>query len=143
MESGRDREEDEDERREASIASAASLRPNFKPKSGVTPSQLSKFQELHRRRLQLKARSKIKKKPKGLVDRVGKSHGKDVNCLECTNENPSKSIANSNVSSPENSLGHTSSLEQGKAAANQASKERQKLYWGLDAKERWERKSNM
>lgn len=39
-----ERGEEDDERREASIASAASLRPNFKPKSGLTPSQLSKFQ---------------------------------------------------------------------------------------------------
>lgn len=39
-----ERGEADDGRREASIASAASLMPNFKPKSGLTPSQLSKFQ---------------------------------------------------------------------------------------------------
>ncbi|XP_022894634.1 uncharacterized protein LOC111408986 [Olea europaea var. sylvestris] len=138
-----ERGEDDDERREASIASAASSMSNFKLKSGLTPSQLSKFQELHRRRLQIKARSKIKKKPKGLVDSVGKSCGNDINGKECTDGNPSKSISNTSFPSPENSLGHTSSLEQGRGAANKASKERQKLHWGLDAKERWERKSNM
>ncbi|CAA3028975.1 Hypothetical predicted protein [Olea europaea subsp. europaea] len=121
---------EDDERREASIASAASLRPNFKPKSGLTPSQLSKFQELHRRRLQIKARSKIKKKPKGLVDSIGKSHEKDINCKECTDENLSKSVVHSRIPSPENSLGHTSPLEIGKVAAIKAPKDRQKLHWG-------------
>ncbi|CAI9763532.1 unnamed protein product [Fraxinus pennsylvanica] len=138
-----ERGEEDDERREASIASAESLRPNFKPKSSITPSQLSKFQELHRRRLQIKARSKIKKKPRGIADSDGKSHEKDINCKECTYENLSKSIVNSGVLSLENSLGHTSPLEKGKVAASKASKERQKLHWGLDTKERWERKSNM
>lgn len=37
-------QEVEDERREAAMASAASLRPNFKPKSGLTEAHLSKFQ---------------------------------------------------------------------------------------------------
>lgn len=36
--------EEADERREKVIASAASLRPNFKLTSGVNESQLSKFQ---------------------------------------------------------------------------------------------------
>ncbi|XP_059643303.1 uncharacterized protein LOC132285150 isoform X2 [Cornus florida] len=36
--------EEEDERREAAIASAPSLQPNFRP-VGVTQSQLTKFQE--------------------------------------------------------------------------------------------------
>lgn len=36
--------QEEDERREAVIASAPSLQPNFEPKGGITQAQLSKFQ---------------------------------------------------------------------------------------------------
>lgn len=35
---------DDDERREAAIASAVSLQSNFKPRGGVSSAQLSKFQ---------------------------------------------------------------------------------------------------
>lgn len=40
----RESHEEADERREAVMASAASLRPDFKLKSGINESQLSKFQ---------------------------------------------------------------------------------------------------
>ncbi|XP_016435875.1 uncharacterized protein LOC107762068 isoform X5 [Nicotiana tabacum] len=76
-------EEDDDGRREAAIASVPSLQPNFTSKKGLNPAQISKFQELHRRRLKIKARSKVKDKSKGTLAEVGKYHGKDVNakCL--------------------------------------------------------------
>ncbi|KAL7232031.1 hypothetical protein ACSBR2_010116 [Camellia fascicularis] len=99
-------DEEEDERREAAIATRASLQPNFKP-DGVSQSQLSKFQELHRRRLQIKAKSKIKKKATG------------------------------------NTTKDTFSQQQENVAVHIGTKKRQKLHWGLDTKERWERKANM
>ncbi|XP_028125505.1 uncharacterized protein LOC114322402 isoform X4 [Camellia sinensis] len=102
-------DEEEDERREAAIATRASLQPNFKP-DGVSQSQLSKFQELHRRRLQIKAKSKIKKKAKGISGNTTKD---------------------------------TFSQQQENVAVHIGTKKRQKLHWGLDTKERWERKANM
>ncbi|XP_028125504.1 uncharacterized protein LOC114322402 isoform X3 [Camellia sinensis] len=107
-------DEEEDERREAAIATRASLQPNFKP-DGVSQSQLSKFQELHRRRLQIKAKSKIKKKAKGEI-LVGISG---------------------------NTTKDTFSQQQENVAVHIGTKKRQKLHWGLDTKERWERKANM
>ncbi|KAL3378127.1 hypothetical protein AABB24_004181, partial [Solanum stoloniferum] len=56
--------EEDDGRREAAIGSAPSLQPNFTNKNGVNNAQISKFQELHRRRLKIKAKSKVKDKSK-------------------------------------------------------------------------------
>ncbi|KAG2384329.1 hypothetical protein LR48_Vigan10g204200 [Vigna angularis] len=67
--------EEEDRRREAAIASTPCLRPNFKPK-GVTQHQLEKFRELHKRRLQVKSKSKFKIKSKDGPNK--KSHGDDL-----------------------------------------------------------------
>ncbi|XP_059643302.1 uncharacterized protein LOC132285150 isoform X1 [Cornus florida] len=135
--------EEEDERREAAIASAPSLQPNFRP-VGVTQSQLTKFQELHRRRLHIKAGSKHKKRSKGISDESGKSHRKHLDGKEFTDENSSKTIDDSSVSiSKGNNIGDISSLQQDNVAVQVAPKKRQKLHWGLDTKERWERKANM
>ncbi|KAA8547788.1 hypothetical protein F0562_004217 [Nyssa sinensis] len=136
--------EEEDERREATIASAPSLQPNFKP-SGVNQAQLTKFQELHRRRLQIKARSKIKTKSKGISDEASKSHRKHLDTEDCTDENLSETIKeDSSVSiSKGNDIRGIPSLQLDNVAAQVASKKRQKLHWGLDTKERWERKANM
>ncbi|KAK9272747.1 hypothetical protein L1049_003124 [Liquidambar formosana] len=133
-------EEEEVDRREAAIASTPSLQPNFKP-VGVTHDQLTKFQELHRRRLQIKSRSKPQKK---LKDKTGKSHGKDPNAKDCTDENPSKMIEDSSfpISKCDNNKDKLSP-QQDNGASHLASTKRQKLYWGLDTKERWERKANM
>ncbi|RAL50795.1 hypothetical protein DM860_015942 [Cuscuta australis] len=68
-------EEDEDARREAAIASARTLLPDIRPNSAVTADQLSKFQELRRRRLQIKAKSKAKRHlKKGLYSSTNHSH---------------------------------------------------------------------
>ncbi|KAJ9682859.1 hypothetical protein PVL29_018731 [Vitis rotundifolia] len=134
---------EEDERREAAIASTPSLQSNFKP-VGVSNLQLSKFQELHKRRLQIKEGSKYQKKSK---DWAGKSYGRESKYLklkDCTEENASITIEESSVStSKSNNVKDKPSLQQGDIATHLASKKRQKLHWGLDTKERWERKANM
>ncbi|KAK4416478.1 hypothetical protein Salat_2473300 [Sesamum alatum] len=153
---GREAEEEADQRREAAIASVAALRHNFKPKTRLTDAQLSKFQELHKRRLQIKAKSKVHKRDKGLGDGKGKSQNTAVEgrnksqktAIEDhngTDQAPSEPIEDaSSVPMPNSKLAETSSVEEGRIAGNSAAaKKRQKLYWGLDTKERWERKSNM
>ncbi|KAK9047942.1 hypothetical protein SSX86_033096 [Deinandra increscens subsp. villosa] len=121
---------EEDERREEAIASVACLNPKFKPSSAASQARLSKFQELHKRRLQIKEKSKIKRKSKGRSSGPIKLEEKD------TNEDNSNSI------SLENNQETVFSVPKD-VAAQMASKKPQKLHWGLDTKERWERKSNM
>ncbi|XP_019182454.1 PREDICTED: uncharacterized protein LOC109177532 [Ipomoea nil] len=137
--------EEDDERREAAIASAPSLRPNFRPTSGITSDQLSKFQELHRRRLQIKSRSKTKNySRKGNVNGHGKSHGKDSNAKECLEHmNEEVDGPTEDLAVPKSSLADISSSQQDNTVSHNESSKRQKLHWGLDVKERWERKSNM
>lgn len=125
--------EEEDEKREEAIASNPSLQPDFKPKR-VTQEQLSKLQELHKRRLQIK--SKIHKKSK---DGTGKSHGKDLKSKDTGTNIEDSGVPdlkplddNANFSAPQDNV-----------SAHHSEKKRQKLHWGLDTKERWERKANM
>ncbi|KAL6188574.1 hypothetical protein ACLB2K_039966 [Fragaria x ananassa] len=125
----------DDERKEAAIASTAVLRSNFKPK-GLTQEQLSKFQELHRKRLQMKSKSKFEKKPKA---GTGKSQRKNHHPRESTNHGSSISIEDSAVPNSESHKNGSGSIVQ----QEDAPKKRQKLHWGLDTKERWERKANM
>ncbi|XP_054787622.1 uncharacterized protein LOC129293595 [Prosopis cineraria] len=130
--------EEEDRRREAAIASTPCLQPNFISR-GLTSEQLSKFQELHKRRLQIKSKSKIQTK------------GKDGTKTSKGNSFSIQHFEVSNVDSKEPSLLNyegfdskkKSSLEQDNVSMDCLSKKRQKLHWGLDTKERWERKSNM
>ncbi|CAN4083192.1 unnamed protein product [Withania somnifera] len=133
--------EEEDERREAAIASAASLQPNFIPKKGVNPAQISKFQELHQRRLKIKAKSKFKDESKGNLVETEKCNGKDVNAKrkEIMDEKSIKSADDPRITLSIGSMTDLSSSNED----NRVSKKRQKLHWGLDTKERWERKSNM
>ncbi|XP_058087908.1 uncharacterized protein LOC131234923 isoform X2 [Magnolia sinica] len=56
--------EEEIERREAALAASPALQPKFQS-SGVSQDQLKKLQELRKRRLQIKQRSKIQKNSKG------------------------------------------------------------------------------
>ncbi|KVI08867.1 uncharacterized protein LOC112523089 [Cynara cardunculus var. scolymus] len=131
---------EEDERREAAIASSACLNPNFRPSSAVSRVQLSKFQELHKRRLQIKEKSKIKKKSKGKSSGPSSSEGKDHHADGCTSENPCKTVQDTTkYASLDSHQNNTSPMPKDVAA----SKKPEKLHWGLDTKERWERKSNM
>ncbi|XP_021888291.1 uncharacterized protein LOC110807464 [Carica papaya] len=132
--------EEEDERREVAIASLPSLTPNLKP-AGVTHDQLSKFRELHRRRLQIKSKSKIHKKTK---DRTSQCHGKDLITEKIEDNN--SSIETEYSCGPglrNNSANDCCSITMNNKAPPLASKKPQKLHWGLDTKERWERKANM
>ncbi|GJZ24902.1 hypothetical protein Tco_0562361, partial [Tanacetum coccineum] len=73
-------DDEDDKRKETAIASvAASLNPKLKPSSSSSVSQarLSKFQELHKRRLQIKEKSKTKKKSKGKSSRPSGLDEKD------------------------------------------------------------------
>ncbi|GAY43873.1 hypothetical protein KPL70_018907 [Citrus sinensis] len=136
-------DKEEDERREAAIASSQYLQPNFKVK-GVTQDQLSKFQELHRRRLQIKSKSKFHKKPKGSAYGTSRSGGEDLNSMPHGDVDASTTIEDSSVSnlkSHNNDI--SSSIPHDDVAESLAPKKRQKLHWGLDTKERWERKANM
>ncbi|KAD1573184.1 hypothetical protein R6Q59_008149 [Mikania micrantha] len=121
---------EEEDRREAAIALVASLNPKFKPSSTVSQARLSKFQELHKRRLQIKEKFKNKKKSKGRSSGPIKLEKKD------NNEDESNSISLNNHQE------HVFSMQKD-VEGQIALKKPQKLHWGLDTKERWERKSNM
>ncbi|XP_076908017.1 uncharacterized protein LOC143564709 [Bidens hawaiensis] len=123
---------EEDSRREAAIASLAS---KFNPSSSSAASQarLSKFQELHKRRLQIKQKSNTKNKSKGSFKTCAgsKLQEDETIILHKTTQDNGNSITLD---------GHHENVE---AVAQLASKKPHKLHWGLDTKERWERKSNM
>ncbi|KAK4367973.1 hypothetical protein RND71_011765 [Anisodus tanguticus] len=135
--------EEDEGRREAAIASAPSLQPNFTPKKGLNPCQISKFQDLHRRRLKIKAKSKVKDKSKGALDEAEKYNGKVVNtkCKEIMDEKSIKTAKDPRITLSISSM--TEPSQEDNLAGHTLSKKWQKLHWGLDTKERWERKSNM
>ncbi|KAL0728013.1 hypothetical protein Bca4012_024106 [Brassica carinata] len=115
--------EAEENRKEALLASTQSLQPNFN-RSNVTQKQISKLQELHKRRMKIKANSKILKKPKGKQQSRAVEDGESSKVLK------------------ESSSSSSTTLEQ-QTVVTAAPMKPQKLYWGLDTKERWERKANM
>ncbi|XP_068643822.1 uncharacterized protein [Aristolochia californica] len=121
---------EEDERREAAMAEASAILSNTKNRN-ITEDQLNKLKELRKRRLQIKATSKLQKIPKesaaGTAQAQEELSGKDE-----TDEQASVDLKDSTVSPAKNEVLSSSSL-----------KKRRKLHWGLDTKERWERKANM
>ncbi|CAH2072629.1 unnamed protein product [Thlaspi arvense] len=121
-----DRNSDEN-RKEALLASTESLQPNFN-RSNVTQKQISKLQELHKRRMQIKAYSKIHKKPK-------ESKSSRSRAIEDGESFKKLKESDSSSSTLERHDHHKTAVTVLKIP--------QKLYWGLDAKERWERKANM
>ncbi|CAH1437309.1 unnamed protein product [Lactuca virosa] len=127
---------EEDERREAAIASAACLNPKFKPSFAVAQARLSKFQELHKRRLQIKEKSKVKKKSQGKPSRPNRLEEKDNHVDEFV---ASKIPCKTAEDTPSSTSLDVSSMPKPQIP----SKKPYKLHWGLDTKERWERKSNM
>ncbi|KAK6255739.1 hypothetical protein SCA6_017044 [Theobroma cacao] len=121
-------EEEEDNRREAAIASTLSLQPNFKP-VGVSHQQLSKFRELHRRRLQLKAKSKIHKKPK---DQTKKFHAEDLNTIDSQEADSNTKVEDSSVPNlKSHSEDDNPFAQQDNVVVQDAPKKRQKLHWGV------------
>ncbi|WJX65913.1 hypothetical protein P8452_50521 [Trifolium repens] len=137
-----EKEEEEDCRREAAISSSLSLQPNFNPK-GVTQDQLSKFRELHRKRLQLKSKSKFKTKPKDeLKKKKKKAQGNDVYSKNSGAQGLKIDNKEQSLSNSRESFDSKNEESRGGVSVLSASK-KPKLHWGLDTKERWERKSNM
>ncbi|KAK3161618.1 hypothetical protein QOZ80_1BG0079370 [Eleusine coracana subsp. coracana] len=122
----------EAKRKEAALASSRLLDPGFKP-SKLSQDQLDKFKELHKKRLQIKEKEKHKRKSKGSttwntkITQDCKSMDKD--------ESADNTPAAHNTSSP--------TEIQGDPASALSSRNKRKLHWGLDVKERWERKANM
>ncbi|XP_044468152.1 uncharacterized protein LOC123197809 isoform X3 [Mangifera indica] len=101
------------------------------------------LQELHRRRLQVKSKSKFHKKSKGKVYGTSKSHEKDLDSKDHVNTVSTTSTEYSSVANLKSDGNNNSSVHQDTVPAESATKKRQKLFWGLDTKERWERKANM
>ncbi|KAL9670259.1 hypothetical protein QQ045_007810 [Rhodiola kirilowii] len=133
----------ENERREEALASVAPLQPTFKPRD-VSQDQLSKFQELHRRRLLIKSKTKNDRK---LKEKKGKCREKILD----TKNGAAANFCNSSVDEECSSLSSKNRKVEGDAflqsdnesVRHSSKKQRQKLHWGLDTKERWEMKANM
>ncbi|KAK9700192.1 hypothetical protein RND81_08G222500 [Saponaria officinalis] len=113
-------------------------------KSGITQHQLSKFQELQRRRLKLTSKAKNKKfKTKGAKTKPWskeldtKELVDDENSDQCVND-PCDTTSSSSQGCESNEI-LSASLKVDVHPAFQ----KKKLHWGLDSKERWERKANM
>ncbi|KAJ4824968.1 hypothetical protein Tsubulata_046607, partial [Turnera subulata] len=111
-------EGEEDDRIEAAIAATAPSSSRFKPKH-VSQEQLSKLQELHKRRLEIKA--KMNKKFKG---GSGKYRGKDISD---GGDDGGAKCENSGAPDHKDSK---SSLHQDELNELLAPKKRQKLHWG-------------
>ncbi|KAL6529924.1 hypothetical protein OROMI_028569 [Orobanche minor] len=135
MERETEEEADADERREAAIASSASLRPDFKPKSGLTESQLAKFQRMAMPfghcllTKSMPIGMHLKTPVPGLGDGKSKSHKKAVKGRDGA-EHIEPAWDPISVPIPQSRVGNMSSMEEGTVAA--AGNKRQKLYWGLD-----------
>ncbi|KAH7650653.1 hypothetical protein IHE45_20G003300 [Dioscorea alata] len=122
--------DEEDARRETALAAGISFQADSKP-SRITEVQLDKLKELHKKRLRIKERSNAKVKSIGKQTKFVKKsedHG--------TNDPPERM----NGPHLSNSIGNACLDE---IAETLTIKKRRKLYWGLDPKERWERKANM
>lgn len=123
--------------REAALAESPAINGTLHTNS-VTSTQLRKLQELRHKRLQLKkagvpfaASANPKKQNKrmaNLKDNLVDWVGSDLPLAE----NPQGTVERQELRATEII-----------APAQKQSKKRQKLSWGLDTKERWERKGNM
>ncbi|XP_043698955.1 protein FAM204A [Telopea speciosissima] len=139
---GMESDDDVNERGEAAIAVTPALQPNFQSTS-VTKDQLNKFKELHKRRLQIKEGSKIQKSSKGKTGVAKNAHVKEADAKNSKDEDINVMLEDSGVSISKGNTNSVSLLQQEKVVTHVAPKKRQKLHWGLDTKERWERKANM
>ncbi|KAI4367000.1 hypothetical protein MLD38_022788 [Melastoma candidum] len=130
------KDETEENRREAALASNPCLQPNFRSES-LTQSQISKFQELHKKRLQIKSKSNKHKKRKSLKSSEEGVADEDKVSMDAGPTDPTIPSSFGDCNSQDSLSIAPGSHEQS------VLRTRQKLYWGLDVKERWERKSNM
>ncbi|RDX71716.1 hypothetical protein CR513_48896, partial [Mucuna pruriens] len=92
--------------------------------------------ELHKRRLQLKSKSKFKTKSKDGANK--KSHGGDLSSQHSGTQG--LKIDHKEPSFWNDCEGFEGTNED--STDDVAGSKKQRLYWGLDTKERWERKSN-
>lgn len=131
---------DKDRRREAAIAATPVLQPNFQAES-VSHEQLQKLKELRRRRLQIKKTTSSFKKIKGNTTADKASKASEIITKGDITQKDRESIV------PEESYHYVKNVDVHKTSKEQnvplPRKKRQKLYWGLDTRERWERKGNM
>ncbi|KAJ3670691.1 hypothetical protein LUZ60_008117 [Juncus effusus] len=100
--------------------------PAFKPKSIVSQGQIDKFKELSQKLLQVKGKNEQKSKSKAT------SIASKRKCIDLD------SATNEEASNP-NTCTDTKLDEM----PSSRPKYKKKLHWGLDTKEKWERKSNM
>ncbi|KAJ4750257.1 hypothetical protein LUZ62_084662 [Rhynchospora pubera] len=124
----------EEERKREASASQATV-PATYPKPKVTQSQIEKFKELNQKLLEIKEKTDRKIKPKGI------SSTRKRPCLELESKVNKDSPISVKFTEPEKSQLSIPAELEGPAPVPQ--KYRRKLHWGLDTKERWERKSNM
>ncbi|XP_031490611.1 uncharacterized protein LOC116257774 isoform X2 [Nymphaea colorata] len=119
--------DDHDDPREAAMAAAPALHPDFLS-SRVTRGQIDKLKELHQRRLKMKqlVSSKSQKNSKGVKEASTKKIDADLQQPVAHASMQPTCITDKNEDSP-----------------SYPWRKRQKLHWGLDTKERWERKANM
>ncbi|XP_051225498.1 uncharacterized protein [Lolium perenne] len=114
------------------LASSRLLDPEFKP-SKLSQDRLDKFKELHKKCLQINEKPKYKGKSKGSTNRNAKVSNSKFS-------NKDKSVDNTATD-----VHHTASTTgtQENHATSLPLRNKRKLRWGLDVKERWERKANM
>lgn len=122
-------------RREAAMAATPVLQPNFQAES-VSHEQLQKLKELRRRRLQIKKTTSSFKMTK---DKTTKAS--EIITTDDIAPKDQESIV------PEESYHYVKNVDVHQTSKEQNVslpwKKRQKLHWGLDTRERWERKGNM
>uniref|UniRef100_A0ACD5VJU5 Uncharacterized protein n=1 Tax=Avena sativa TaxID=4498 RepID=A0ACD5VJU5_AVESA len=124
---------DEASGKEEALASSRLLDPEFKP-SKLSQDRLDKFKELHKKWLQINEKTKFKGKSRGSTSRNTKV------CSDSKFSDEDKSVDNTAID-----VHHTTSTTgtQENHAASLPLRNKRKLHWGLDVKERWERKANM
>lgn len=115
------------------------VQPNFKS-SAISQDQLAKFRELQRRRLRMQTKTKNKTKSK---DKKAKFLSEDLHTQGCVDDPKDEGLKESTIkSSSKGEDGNKVSSSTSHVDVHPALKKK-KLHWGLDAKERWERKANM
>ncbi|XP_057491566.1 uncharacterized protein LOC130777294 [Actinidia eriantha] len=86
----------------------------------------------------------MKNKVKGMSKKIDESCMKNRDANDFTEGNSSKETDDSDVSILKGkTVKPTFSVENENVAVRVGAKKCQKLHWGLDTKERWERKANM
>ncbi|KAG8055803.1 hypothetical protein GUJ93_ZPchr0001g31802 [Zizania palustris] len=119
--------------KEDALASSRLLDPDFKP-SKLSQDRLDKFKELHKKRLQINEKSKCKVKSRGRTEK----NDKVTSDSSVTDKDESVGNVGINVQNMASTAGTQMDLE-----ASLPLRNKRKLHWGLDVKERWERKANM